>query len=134
MKPTTILNMIPRLQSAIERLPSVTRTRVAAVLAVASVVALVVIAIWYPQHDVWSTAIVAVLTLAVGQFLPPEDPRRGGPPPTLPALLVLLCLGAACAPAVSLGQDAVRATCTTCRRIAPVCDALSPAPSASAVP
>lgn len=133
MKPTTLLNMIPRLQSAIERLPSVTRTRVAAVLAIASVVALVVIAIWYPQHDVWSTAIVAVLTLAVGQFLPPEDRKPPGPPAILGAM-VLLVLGTACAPAVSLGQDAVRATCTTCRRIAPACDALAPAPSASVAP
>ncbi len=41
----------------------------------------------------------------------------------------------ACSPStVQLGADAVRTTCATCRRIAPVCDAVSPAPSGSVQP
>ncbi len=57
------------------------------------------------------------------------------------ALLAVLVSGAlavvlpACAPStVQLGADAVKTTCATCRRIAPVCDAVSPAPSGSVQP
>lgn len=73
-------------------------------------------------------AVVAALGLAA-PGLPPSKPPTAG---VAGVALLLLLVG--CAPAVSLGQDAVRATCSTCRRIAPVCDAVSPAPSGSSQP
>lgn len=49
-------------------------------------------------------------------------------------MVVVLLLTAACGPAVTLGSDAVRTTCETCRRVQAVCDAAAPAPSGSARP
>ena len=48
------------------------------------------------------------------------------------AAVALVLLLSSCAPAVSLGADAVRTTCETCRRVRTVCDAAAPAPSGSA--
>lgn len=76
-------------------------------------------------------AIVAALGLAAPGMRPPGTPPGPSDGVAGTALLVLLLL-AGCAPAVSLGQDAIRTTCATCRAIRPACDAVSPAPSGSA--
>lgn len=74
-------------------------------------------------------AVVAALGLAAPGMRPPGAPPTGPNVAGVALLALLVLMG--CAPAVSLGQDAVRATCSTCRRIAPVCDAVSPAPAPS---
>jgi hypothetical protein len=120
-----------QLSVILDQLSPAVRVWVALTLTIAG---LVLTAVGTVRSDATLSAVGAALVLAGGIVTPSGSgrPPAGSSGAGLPGLGVALVLLAGCGPAVTLGQDAVRTTCDTCRRIQPACDAVSPAPSASA--
>lgn len=121
-----------QLSAILDQLSPTVRVWVALALTVAG---LVLTAVGTVRSDATLSAVGAALVLSGGIVTPSGSGRPPAPPTAgLAGLGVALVLLAGCAPAVTLGQDAVRTTCATCRAIRPACDAVSPAPSGSAGP
>lgn len=120
-----------QLSAILDQLSPTVRVWVALALTVAG---LVLTAVGTVRSDATLSAVGAALVLSGGIVTPSGSGKPPAPPAGLGGLGVALVLLAGCGPAVTLGQDAVRTTCQTCRAIRPACDAVSPAPSGSAVP